>query len=634
MPSQLERRTKTRYTTEEATNYIIFGGEDSELSDLSDSDHENEEIGTNEVDNEQNVTEEDIDSNITEEDIDTNVTEEDTDGNAIDVEVTTRRGAEAVSGPSSANSCTTKTTLTQQSSSTPVSMSTNDENSDTSSDVNSNIDLEDHDDTISASMKNHKYRWRKIAPPQRDGKFTGKAFSLPPDDFDVLQPYDFFNKIWSRDITELLVEQTNLYSVQTTGKSVNTNFSEVEQILGIQMMMGIIKMPTYHYYWANETRYPLIADTMSHNRYKTLRRMTHVVDNTLRDEKTPDKLFKIRPILEKVRENCIKIEQEPVMSIDEQIIPAKTRRSGIRQYNPKKPVKWGFKMLVRAGISGMIYDFFLYTGKNSIGKENCSCEGTVLRLVKHLPKGQKFKLCFDNWFSTLALMLKMKELGILTSATLRANRSSKCPLDSDITLKKKGRRSSSHMVDANSAIIVMKWMDNRAVHLVSNYGTVAASTQVKRWDGTKKKHVMVDCPDIVKEYNAAMGGVDLADMLISLYRTPWKSKKWYLRVLVHCLDIAKVNAWLLYRRYADQLNIPKGRQMRLCKFSSQIAHALLQRNKPVDRPVGRPLKRKSLDERTEPEADGHQLLNAIFVLTKSDTGRKESNKKENAAIVK
>ena len=217
-------------------------------------------------------------------------------------------------------------------------------------------------------------------------------------------------------------------------------------------------------------------------------------------------------------------------------------------------------MFVRAGISGVMYDFLLYTGKNIVlGRRTALAKETVLRLVKHLPKKQNFKLCFDNWFSTLTLMLKMKEIGILASATLRANRSAHCPLESDKSLKKMGRGSSSHMVDANSAIIVVKWMDNKSVNLVSNYGTAAASTQVKRWDRTKKKYVLIDCPDIVKEYNTAMGGVGLADMLISLYRTPWKSTRWYLRVLVHCLDIAKVNAWLLYRRHADQLNILKRR---------------------------------------------------------------------------
>ena len=110
---------------------------------------------------------------------------------------------------------------------------------------------------------------------------------------------------------------------------------------------------------------------------------------------------------------------------------------------------------------------------------------------------------------------------------------------------------------------------------------------------------MVDCTDIVKQYNGAIGGVDLADMLVSLYCTPWKSKRWYLRVLVHSVDICKVNAWLLYRSYADQLKIPKHQQMQLAAFSTKIAHMLSQRDKPIDRPIGRPLKRKSLEQRTE-----------------------------------
>ena len=68
------------------------------------------------------------------------------------------------------------------------------------------------------------------------------------------------------------------------------------------------------------------------------------------------------------------IEPEPVYSIDEQIILAKTKRSGIRQYNPKKPKIWGFKMFVRAGQSGIMYDFFQYAGKDSANKTDCSAE--------------------------------------------------------------------------------------------------------------------------------------------------------------------------------------------------------------------------------------------------------------------
>ena len=49
-----------------------------------------------------------------------------------------------------------------------------------------------------------------------------------------------------------------------------------------------------------------------------------------------------------------------------------------------------------------------------------------------------------------------------------------------------------------------------------------------------------------------MGGVDLADMLISLYRVKVKTKRWYIKVFWHLIDISKVNAWNLYRRHFAQ----------------------------------------------------------------------------------
>jgi hypothetical protein len=46
-------------------------------------------------------------------------------------------------------------------------------------------------------------------------------------------------------------------------------------------------------------------------------------------------------VIDIFREQCLKVNPEECHSIDEQIIPAKTKFSGIPQYNPKKPVKWG-----------------------------------------------------------------------------------------------------------------------------------------------------------------------------------------------------------------------------------------------------------------------------------------------------
>ena len=155
-------------------------------------------------------------------------------------------------------------------------------------------------------VKRHEFRWRSIQPPDINSEFQGEKFSLPPGDFDELYPYDYFSKFWSADITKLLVDQTNLYSTQLSGKSINTSCDEIEQFLGIQMLMGFVKMPNYHAYWKTETRFEMIADVLSHNRYKVIRRYIHSVDNTERDKHKGDKLFKIRTILQMVRNNCSK----------------------------------------------------------------------------------------------------------------------------------------------------------------------------------------------------------------------------------------------------------------------------------------------------------------------------------------
>ena len=61
----------------------------------------------------------------------------------------------------------------------------------------------------------------------------------------------------------------------------------------------------------------------------------------------------------------MKVEPEELHSVDEKIISSKTRYTKLRQYNPQKNRKWGFKNLVRASASGFMYDFFLYGGKES-----------------------------------------------------------------------------------------------------------------------------------------------------------------------------------------------------------------------------------------------------------------------------
>ena len=192
------------------------------------------------------------------------------------------------------------------------------------------------------------YRWRKTEPPTIDASFKGDEFKDPPDEAENITPLTYFCVFFTDNILAHIVEQSNLDSVQKTGKNVNTNREEIKLFIGIQIRMSIVRMTVYRHYWAAGTRYAPIADAMTLTRYENLRRFLHFNDNSQRDneQNKDDKLFKISPILNHLRERCQTIDKEQILSIDEQIVPAKTKRSGIRQYNPRKPVKWGFKMFI------------------------------------------------------------------------------------------------------------------------------------------------------------------------------------------------------------------------------------------------------------------------------------------------
>ena len=119
-----------------------------------------------------------------------------------------------------------------------------------------------------------------------------------------------------------------------------------------------------------------------------------------------------------------------------------------------------------------------------------------------------------------------------------------------------------------------------------------------------------------------MGGVDLADMLISLYRTPYKTRRWYLRVVVHLLDICKVNAWLLYRRYTTQLKIPVCQQMKLAEFTSKIANAqFIGVNPQTDLQVDQSSVCPKTEHKNVVRCQTQRLRKIMFVLTRFDIGR-------------
>ncbi|XP_025407032.1 piggyBac transposable element-derived protein 3-like [Sipha flava] len=122
-------------------------------------------------------------------------------------------------------------------------------------------------------------------------------------------------------------------------------------------------------------------------------------------------------------------------------------------------------------------------------------------------------------------------------------------------------RGSTYEIQSNvenaCAIGLVKWYDNKSVTLASNFITSGTLDYVQRYDKKLKQYVTVERPEIVKLYNASMGGVDKSDQMISLYRTFIKSRKWTLRMIFHAFDLVASNSWLQYKKEAEELLLPK-----------------------------------------------------------------------------
>ena len=90
---------------------------------------------------------------------------------------------------------------------------------------------------------------------------------------------------------------------------------------------------------------------MPRNRFEEILSVLHFQE-AITDASDPnyDKLHKIKPVIDHFR-SCLKeaVTSETMQAIDEMMLPFKGRR-GAKQYMPKKPCKWGYKMWCRAGM--------------------------------------------------------------------------------------------------------------------------------------------------------------------------------------------------------------------------------------------------------------------------------------------
>ena len=403
---------------------------------------------------------------------------------------------------------------------------------------------------------------------------------------------------------------------------------EMYGFLGINIVIGYHKLPSSTDYWKGDQdlSVPFVSSVLPRNRFSQILGNLHIYDNHAIPEGNKDKLLKVRPLITAMNNNYMQLYNvSRKVSIDESMILYKGRHS-IKQYNPMKPIKRGYKLWVRADMDGYISKFDVYQGKtdtssgdsedNSTEQEFGLGEQVVQTMTKDL-FGKYHQVYFDNFFTSIPLMEYLKANGVDACGTIRSHR--KC-LPHDLKADSNMVRGEYDYRVTKQGIVFYKWKDNKSVFLVSNFhGTEASAVSRTQKDGSKKQFL---CPAAVKEYNENMGGVDKADMLCAVHGLDRKSKKWWHRIFFGIIDRTLINAYVAYCKIESS-------KITTLEFRRLVAQTLITLAQPPK--VGRPAlsvtppvsKKRRSSEFSVPKSIRLQNRGAHWVIYDKKRGRCE-----------
>ena len=88
--------------------------------------------------------------------------------------------------------------------------------------------------------------------------------------------------------------------------------------------MSLVKLPRTRYYWHGDLQMTSVSDYMSSRKWEIIKSNIHFVDNEKALDKWDpnyDKIFKVRPLVERINTKFNRIPLTENLCIDEQMVP-------------------------------------------------------------------------------------------------------------------------------------------------------------------------------------------------------------------------------------------------------------------------------------------------------------------------
>jgi len=102
----------------------------------------------------------------------------------------------------------------------------------------------------------------------------------------------------------------------------------MKKFIGLLLLMGIIYKPQIPMYWSTDIHYqtPIFNQVVKRDRFQLILKFFHFNDNDLIDPVNPDRLHKVRPLIEMLRDRFRKVYTPGMeLSVDESLVLYKGR---------------------------------------------------------------------------------------------------------------------------------------------------------------------------------------------------------------------------------------------------------------------------------------------------------------------
>ncbi|GFW87146.1 piggyBac transposable element-derived protein 4 [Trichonephila clavipes] len=386
------------------------------------------------------------------------------------------------------------------------------------------------------------------APPPRF------AFTNTPEihlDFDASSgKMQYYEALIDNNLIDLIVHETNRYAEQTIGSSIPHRHSrskkwkptskEMHVFIALIILQGIVKKSTNEQYWSkrHSISTSFFSKVMSYRRFNLIYRFFHFSDNETFVTETHEcpKLSKIWPVLKYLTIRFKEVvTPDRDVTIDENLMLFKGRL-GWKEYMPLKRSRFGIKSyMLCESKSGYVWSLIIYTGKGTLFDEKykhmCMSSQVVMTLMEPLlNKGHC--LTTDNFYSS-------PELADILIQSLTDMYGTLKPRRKDVPKELLSKKIDKGQMTAyqRGKVCVMKWMDKKAVCLISTIHNPEMVQVQSHKNEIRRK------PKAVMEYNNTMGGVDRLDQHLTNYPLIKKrGKKYYKKIFFHLLDICLWNS--------------------------------------------------------------------------------------------